>query len=211
MRVYRRLAAECPGRWIAIATVVLCAAPSRADIGGTYQSALGKIKITESDERIIGKLVGKSPCGFKRGTVVLRGDRLDDSITGDVKVCKTGPGCKGSMNGLAMLLVTRSGSVISGYVHSESGSCKTPLDQSAISFKRNKGRAGSQGSQARSNKSASPKDPKANAGSGSSGDASSTTHTPSTPGQGEKKTNDTRSERSNEFWRVRRKPTSSPT
>jgi hypothetical protein len=127
--------------WTVIAVALLIAPAARAEIGGTYKSALGTVKISESNGAIVGKLVGQSPCGFKSGTVILKGDRLDDSITGEVRTCKVGGGCKGSMNGLAMLLITRNGSVISGYVHADAGSCKTPLDNSAVAFKRNKGKA----------------------------------------------------------------------
>lgn len=119
----------------------LVSGSARADIGGTYRSPLGPIAITEEDGNVRGIIAGKSPCGFKKGTVVLDGSRLDDSITGEVTSCKMGPGCKGKVQGLAMLLITRSGSVISGYVHTDAGACKTPLGDAGISFRRGKGKA----------------------------------------------------------------------
>lgn len=163
--------------------VTLAGAGARADVGGKYQSAIGGIVVEDKGGVITGKATADNPCGFKKGAVVLSGTRLDDTIQGEVTLCKQGAGCKGQVKGLAMLLITRSGSVISGYVHADTGKCKTPLGNEGISMRRGGGAAGkktptadkpprtAKRSEGKSEKrpSASSKDPERGASDGSSG------------------------------------------
>ncbi|MBM4282200.1 MAG: tetratricopeptide repeat protein, partial [Deltaproteobacteria bacterium] len=73
----------------------------------------------------------KNPCGLPKGTVVLSGARLDDSVAGTLKTCKfAGAGCSGLIEGETILLVTKGGAQLSGTAHFEAGTCKTPLGQS---------------------------------------------------------------------------------
>jgi hypothetical protein len=123
--------------WSMLLTLPLTFAVSAiaAPLGGTFSSPLGTISLNESDGNVIGKIVDgkKNACGFPKGTVVLEGSRLDDSVVGTLHACKVvSDACAGPLDGAAMLLITRGGAVISGAVHLESGACTTPLKGDSI-------------------------------------------------------------------------------
>ena len=121
-----------PQRFILTALVTMTmfglTSMSLAKPNGLYNSPLGTLSITEKNGVVTARQAsGKGPCGFKKGKVVFEGSRLDDSITGDVVTCKIGQGCAGEVRGMAMLLIAKKGSIISGAVHVNAGQCKTPL------------------------------------------------------------------------------------
>jgi len=105
-------------------------------IRGTYSSVMGTLKVKERGGVVTGRVAGKNPCGFKKGKVVFEGTRLDDSLTGTVTTCKVGGGCKGKVSGMMMLLITRGGKTLTGAVHLDSGSCKTPIGDEGFTVKR---------------------------------------------------------------------------
>lgn len=130
-----------PMRPILITALGLCMPAAAAPLSGTYSSPLGPLAVTEKDGAVTGRIVdGKSnPCGFAKGTAVLEGSRLDDSVVGTFHLCKVGDGCTGAVDGSAMLLVTRGGAALSGAVHLDSGACKTPLGGDSVVLKKGKG------------------------------------------------------------------------
>jgi hypothetical protein len=132
-----------PIRSIAMwSTLLITLAPGSAiaaPLSGTFSSPLGPVSLTETDGTVIGKVVDakKNPCGFPKGTVILEGSRLDDSVVGTVHACKVvSDTCAGPLDGAAMLLITRGGAVISGAVHLEAGACTTPLKGDSVVFRK---------------------------------------------------------------------------
>lgn len=109
-------------------------------VSGVFSSPVGTLNVSEKKGVLIARAAtSKGPCAFKKGTVVFRGERLDDSFTGDFKLCKTGPAsCQGTVDGFAMLLVVDEGRGLSGAVHVDKGACKTPMpaDGVTMSWKR---------------------------------------------------------------------------
>jgi hypothetical protein len=126
-----------PGVFVAALSMSL-AAPAGAAIGGTYSSPLGKLRLKEKNGVVTGTSAGKGPCGFKKGKKVFEGSVLDDSVTGTLTACKLGDGCSGAVDGVAMLLVTQRGRVLSGAVHLETGACKSPLQGDSITIRKPK-------------------------------------------------------------------------
>ena len=118
---------------------LLSAGAVAAPLAGVFSSPLGTVSVSEKDGTVLGKIVDgkKNPCGYPKGTVVLDGSRLDDSIVGTLHACKIiTETCAGPIDGAAMLLITRGGSVISGAVHLEAGACVTPLKGDSLVFKK---------------------------------------------------------------------------
>jgi tetratricopeptide (TPR) repeat protein len=98
--------------------------------------------VSEKDGAVTAVVTdAKNACSFPKGTVVLDGSRLDDSVVGTLKACKVGDGCSGAVDGAAMLLISKSGTVISGAVHLEIGACKTPLGGDSVLFRKGAGKA----------------------------------------------------------------------
>lgn len=110
-----------------------------APLAGVFSSPLGAITLSEKDGTVLGKIIDgkKNACGFPKGTVVLEGSRLDDSVVGTLHACKIiSDTCAGPIDGAAMLLITRGGTVISGAVHLDAGSCPTPLKGDSVVLKK---------------------------------------------------------------------------
>lgn len=110
-----------------------------APLAGTFSTPVGAIAITEVDGTVTGKIVDgkKNACGFPKGTVILEGSRLDDSVVGTLHACKVVTDtCAGPLDGAVMLLITRGGAVISGAVHLEAGACTTPLKGDSVVFRK---------------------------------------------------------------------------
>ncbi|MCP4501560.1 MAG: tetratricopeptide repeat protein [Deltaproteobacteria bacterium] len=123
--------------WGGLCLLSVLMAPSvDAKVRGTYRSPMGKLIVKERGGVITGRIKGENPCGFKKGKVIFEGTRLDDSLTGTVTSCKIGKGCKGSVSGMMMLLISRSGKTFTGAVHLESGSCKTPVGDEGFTVKK---------------------------------------------------------------------------
>lgn len=119
---------------LSVALIVAFALPATASLNGLYSTPLGKVKVTERNGVVKARSIGKSKCG-KRRQLIFEGTRLDDSITGTIHACKSGPkGCKGKASGMMMLLITRGGKTLSGAVHMNAGKCKTPLKGDGITI-----------------------------------------------------------------------------
>ncbi len=106
-----------------------------APLAGTFSSPLGNLAIKETpDGTVAGSVLDPTNlCGFRKGTVVLNGFRLDESVAGTFKGCKIiAENCAGPIDGDIILLVTRGGGLLSGTVHLESKGCKTPLNGDAV-------------------------------------------------------------------------------
>jgi hypothetical protein len=72
--------------------MALCATPGLAFAGepfeGVWDSPLGRIKIDQERDGVVGRLAEASrACGFAKNTEVLRGKVVDEVFTGEVKVC----------------------------------------------------------------------------------------------------------------------------
>jgi hypothetical protein len=119
---------------------LFAATSSAAPLTGKFQSPLGVLALKESpDGTVTGTITDpKNPCSFPKGTSVLNGARLDDTcVAGTFKACKLiTDTCAGFIEGDAILLVTKGGSLLSGTVHLDAGGCKTPLMGDAIVLKK---------------------------------------------------------------------------
>lgn len=120
----------------AVVLPLLAASTSRAaPVAGTFSSPLGNLAIKETaDGTVTGSILDPTnQCGFRKGTVVLNGFRLDESVAGTFKGCKLiTENCAGPIDGEIILLVTKGGALLSGTVHLDSKGCKTPLNGDAV-------------------------------------------------------------------------------
>lgn len=122
----------CSALTLALAAASGASPPSLA---GTFQSPLGRLAVKEAGSTVTGTILDeKNACAFKKGTVVLQGNRLNDSVVGTFTACKvSGPeGCGGPIDGAAMLLITRQGKRITGAIHLDAGACKTPVSDDGL-------------------------------------------------------------------------------
>ncbi len=105
---------------------VAAGAAAPPDAAGLWDSPLGRVRITRDGASVTGALAERSAaCGFEEGAAVLRATLLDDSLSGQLRVCARGPGCPGEEWGTALLLVGQG--KLSGAVHLRAARCKTPL------------------------------------------------------------------------------------
>lgn len=107
-------------------------------VQGIYDSPFGRLLLSEKDGEVRAKTVAAGgPCNFRKGQVLLEGKRLEDNITGTWNICQLGKGCAQSKPGWVMLLVTKSGSVLSGAIHQElTPGCRAPVATEALSLQR---------------------------------------------------------------------------
>ncbi len=112
---------------LAAALVPLAAGAARpVDTTGLWESPLGRIRIARDGAAVTGTMVERSgACGFEGGATVLRASLLDDSLSGQLRVCTRGPGCPAEEWGTALLLV--SAGKLTGAVHVQAAACRTPL------------------------------------------------------------------------------------
>jgi len=112
---------------LAAALVPLAAeAAGRPDAAGLWESPLGRIRIARDGASVTGTMAERSgPCGFEEGSPVLKATLLDDSLSGQMRVCTKGPGCPADEWGTALLLV--GAGKLSGAVHVQAAACRTPL------------------------------------------------------------------------------------
>jgi hypothetical protein len=123
---------------VVVALALAAPAAVAAPLTGQFSSPMGPLAITESaDGAVTGRIVDpKNVCGLPKGSVVLNGTRLDDSVAGTLKTCRLiTDTCAGFVEGDAILLITRSGTQLSGTAHFDVGACKTPVGE-AISMKK---------------------------------------------------------------------------
>lgn len=127
-------------RTMQLLTLIAAVGASGAYAGplqGVYSSPVGDLRVVETGGVVKGTFAGGvNPCGLAPGAMVLEGTRLDDSVTGSLRVCRIGDGCSGAIDGLVMLMVSKKGAVMSGAVHIEEKQCKTPLAGDGLSLKR---------------------------------------------------------------------------
>jgi hypothetical protein len=117
----------------AFCCLVASTAASATPLAGVFSSSMGTLKVQEAaDGSVTGTIADpRNPCGIPRGTLVLSGTRLDDSVAGTLKTCRfAADGCEGMIEGETILLITRGGAQLSGTAHFEAGKCKTPLGES---------------------------------------------------------------------------------
>jgi Flp pilus assembly protein TadD len=107
------------------------------DLGGEYDSPLGRVRLEGDGTTFRGILVAPSrACPFRAGDEVLRATLLDDSLAGQVRVCLSGRSCRAREAwGTAVLLA--SDAALSGAVHVAAKACKAPLGRKGgIAFRR---------------------------------------------------------------------------
>jgi hypothetical protein len=134
----RRPARARAGAGLVAVFALAAGAAEAAPLSGQFSSPMGPLAVSESaDGAVTGRIVDpKNVCGLPKGTAVLNGTRLDDSVAGTLKTCRLiTDTCAGFVEGDAILLITRSGTQLSGTAHFDAGACKTPIGE-AISMKK---------------------------------------------------------------------------
>ena len=129
-------------RWLTLCICSASAFDSHATeanmVQGVYESPYGKLLLSEKDGTVQGVSIdGGGPCKFKKGHVLLEGNRLDDNVTGSWNTCRVGRDCAEKKSGWVMLLVTKSGAVLSGAAHLElNPGCQAPVPSESLSLHR---------------------------------------------------------------------------
>lgn len=116
----------------ALLPLLLSTSAAAAPLSGTFQSPLGPLRLKEDKAgTVVGVVVGKNACGFKKDTAVLQAARLDAAtVAGTFTACRVvSEGCvAGSVVGDTILLVDKSGAALNGAVHMELGNgCSGPV------------------------------------------------------------------------------------
>ncbi|MBN2493929.1 MAG: tetratricopeptide repeat protein [Deltaproteobacteria bacterium] len=102
-----------------------CARADGFKLGGRWWTPLGVLRIEQAGNIVTGKISWKCKvCPFKRGTEVLKGVLLEDSLSGRIRYCLKGKGCQGDDWAPMVLLVAREGRVLSGAAHFKPNECK---------------------------------------------------------------------------------------
>jgi len=90
------------------------AAPPALD-GLVYESPLGKLQLRESKGVVELRAVGRGEC-TRKGELVFRGARIEDSVTGTLTSCTRGASACGAVSGIALFL-TNADRSLSGITH----------------------------------------------------------------------------------------------
>ena len=122
-------------------SALLCSGlAAAAPISGSFTSPLGVLKVSESADGTITAVItdAKNVCAFPKGTTVLSGARLDESVAGTFKACRIlSPTCYASvLEGDSILLLTKGGTLMSGSVHIDGKGCKTPITADALTLRK---------------------------------------------------------------------------
>lgn len=99
-------------RWLAAtALLLLSCAPLTAragfDLRGRWRSPAGVIELVERGEHWVGTVVVPDPAcaALPKGTEVFKGELLDDTLSGELRLCLQGPACVAKESWLTMLLL----------------------------------------------------------------------------------------------------------
>ncbi len=123
-----------------VVCALLSPAVAAAPLSGSFSSPLGMLNVKETaDGTVTGTITDpKNVCSFPKGTTVLSGARLDESVAGTFKACRliSGSCFAGTLDGDTILLVTKGGALMSGTVHLDSKGCKTPITGDAVTLRK---------------------------------------------------------------------------
>jgi hypothetical protein len=106
--------------------LTMSAAAAAEPLGGVWSSPLGKMSLMQRGDAVIGEMQSPAEgCGLSAKSVVLKGDLLEDSLSGQVQVCLSG--CDSKMAWVpVLLLVSPDAHVLSGTTTLPKG-CASPL------------------------------------------------------------------------------------
>ncbi|MHB1845599.1 MAG: tetratricopeptide repeat protein [Deltaproteobacteria bacterium] len=108
---------------LALSLAIAAAAPPQApDLSGRWSTPLGIVSLSRQGDRLAGRLEEseKGGCGLAPGELVLRGELLADSLSGDVRLCLAG--CDQARAWVpALLLASPDGSRLAGALTLPSG------------------------------------------------------------------------------------------
>ena len=105
-------------------------------LGGEWASPLGKLSLSQHGDAVTGSLiVPAGTCALPSKSQVLKGDLLEDSLSGQIQVCLTG--CASAVAWVpVLLLVSPDGHVLSGTTTLPKG-CAAPLGRNgSLSLRR---------------------------------------------------------------------------
>lgn len=69
-------------------------APPRAKLGGLWDTPAGRIQIVHKGGAVTGTVVEPSEaCPFEKGETVIKGEVMEDTLTGEVRYCLFAPAC----------------------------------------------------------------------------------------------------------------------
>lgn len=121
---------------LAVLAALAATSTAAAPLAGRFSSPLGPLELKEEKDGVVKGTITdpKNACNFPKGTVVLDGSRLDDTcVAGSFIACKIiTETCAGTIKGDTILLVTGSGSKLSGTIHLDGKGCKTPLSSDTL-------------------------------------------------------------------------------
>ncbi len=99
-------------------------AAQNVELEGKWATRLGVIRVKQDGKKVSGKLIWVSKtCPFKRGTEILKGVLLEDSLSGKWRYCLKGDKCSGNKWAPMVMLVARAGRVLSGAAYYKSTEC----------------------------------------------------------------------------------------
>jgi hypothetical protein len=119
----------------ALAAIVLMV--SADPLGGEWSSPLGKLAISQKGDTVAGSVIEPaSGCALPGKSQVLKGDLLEDSLSGQIEVCLSGCAATSPAWLPVLLLVSPDGQVLSGTTTLPKG-CTAPLGRNgSISLRR---------------------------------------------------------------------------
>jgi hypothetical protein len=110
-------------------------------LGGDWTSPLGKLTLSQHGDAVSGSLIAPAgTCALPSKAQVLKGDLLEDSLSGQIQVCLSG--CTSTIAWVpVLLLVSADGQMLSGTTTLPKG-CSAPLGRNgSISLRRLAGAA----------------------------------------------------------------------
>jgi hypothetical protein len=120
-----------------VAIVLIASTTALADpLGGSWSSPLGKLTLSQHGDAVRGSMTAPvDGCALPAKTEVLKGDILEDSLSGQMQVCLSG--CANNVAWVpVLLLVSPDGKVLSGTTTLPKG-CSAPLGRNgSLSLRR---------------------------------------------------------------------------
>jgi len=128
---------------VRFACVLLALLPASAfagNLGGTWRSPAGTVSLKETADGVTGTLLRPAlACSaLAPGTQVVRGQLLEGTFTGEVRVCLAGPKCTAKESWLsALLMADAKGQTLSGAIERGNASCHAQVPgKGGISLRR---------------------------------------------------------------------------
>lgn len=88
-----------------LASPLALAAPPKLKLGGRWDGPAGRIELLQKGDKVTGTVVEPSEkCPFEKGAEILKGEIMEDTLTGEVRFCMFAPQC-GTKEGWSFALL----------------------------------------------------------------------------------------------------------